>query len=226
MSTDRQVEAGQAVYTRTTLAAYDIIVLGISNQYIWKCPSTKIEENYNKFVSANHLDVGVGTGYFLDRCHFPSESPRIALMDLNTNALDFASKRIGRYMPEIYRQNILEPISGDILQFDSVGLNYLLHCLPGAITEKAVVFEHLKSLMNPGATIFGSTILQGGVKRNLAATYLMQFYNQKGIFSNVRDDIEGLKSELNKSFEDVVVEVIGCVALFSGHVPTHIQVKK
>lgn len=217
ISTDRQVEAGQAVYTKSTLSAYDIIVLGISNRYIWKCPTAKIEENYNKSVSANHLDVGVGTGYFLDRCHFPSESPRIALMDLNTNTLNFASKRIGRFKPEVYRQNILEPISEDILQFDSVGLNYLLHCLPGTITTKAVVFEHLKSLMNPGATIFGSTILQGGVDRNWVAIYLMQFYNNKGVFSNSGDDLEDLKDVLNQYFEDVVVDVCGCVALFSGH---------
>ncbi len=215
---DEQVEAGQAVYTKSTLSAYDTIVLGISNRYIWKCPSARIEEHYNKYISANHLDVGVGTGYFLDRCRFPSESPRVVLMDLNPNTLDFASNRISRYAPETYIQNILEPISADIPRFDSVGLNYLLHCVPGAITKKAVAFDHLISLMIPGATIFGATILQIGVPRNWAAVQLMKLYNEKGIFSNSSDDLEGLERALNERFVDVSLKVVGCVALFSGRI--------
>ena len=215
---DEQVEAGQAVYTKSTLSAYDIIVLGISNRYIWKCPSARIEEHYNKYISANHLDVGVGTGYFLDRCRFPSESPRVVLMDLNPNTLDFASDRISRYAPETYIQNILEPISADIPRFDSVGLNYLLHCVPGAITKKAVAFDHLISLMIPGAAIFGATILQIGVPRNWAAVQLMKLYNEKGIFSNSSDDLEGLERALNERFVDVSLKVVGCVALFSGRI--------
>ena len=213
---DEQVEAGQAVYTKSTLSAYDIIVLGISNRYIWKCPSARIEEHYNKYISANHLDVGVGTGYFLDRCRFPSESPRVVLMDLNPNTLDFASNRISRYAPETYIQNILEPISTSIAQFDSVGINYLLHCLPGSIIEKATVFDHLKPVMNSGATIFGSTILQGELPRGWIAKKLMALYNKKGIFSNTEDNFEGLEIALNQRFENVTLNVVGCVALFSG----------
>lgn len=80
--TTAQVHAGQAVYTRNILSAYDILVLGLSNRYIWQCPSARIESLYNTHVSANHLDVGVGTGYFLDRCRYPATKPRVALMDL------------------------------------------------------------------------------------------------------------------------------------------------
>ena len=69
--TKEQVDAGQAVYTKGNLAAYDLFVLGISNRYIWKCPSVRIKEHYNQHLSSNHLDVGVGTGYFLDQCRFP-----------------------------------------------------------------------------------------------------------------------------------------------------------
>jgi hypothetical protein len=113
-------------------------------------------EHYNRHVSANHLDVGVGTGYFLDHCRFPSHTPRIALMDLNRNSLDFASRRIARYKPETYIRNVLEPIAIDALRFDSIGVNYLLHCLPGTMESKSVAFDHLKALMNPGAVLFGS----------------------------------------------------------------------
>ncbi len=102
-------------------------------------------------------------------------------------------------------------------QFDSVGINYLLHCLPGSISEKAVAFDHLKTLMTQNAVIFGSTILQGGVKRTWAAKQLMHLYNKKGIFSNTKDDLVGLETALKQRFENVAIEVIGCVALFSGY---------
>ena len=109
--TKAEVEAGQAVYTNSTLSFYDVIVVSVSNSYIWKCPSSLIEHHYNANISSNHLDVGVGTGYFLDRCRFPNNNPRVALMDMNANSLEFTSKRLERYQPETYQQNVLEEIS-------------------------------------------------------------------------------------------------------------------
>jgi 2-polyprenyl-3-methyl-5-hydroxy-6-metoxy-1,4-benzoquinol methylase len=217
-ATTDQINAGQAVYTRQNLALYDFVVLGVSNRLIWKCPTQRLLDFYNQNVTANHLDVGVGTGYFLDQCHFPSSTPRVALMDLNSNTLEFASQRIARYKPELYRRNVLDPISLDGGKFDSLGINYLLHCLPGSIESKSAAFEHLKALMNPNAVIFGSTLLQGGVSRSWVAKRLMEAYNKKGVFSNQRDDLDGLKQVLSSSFRDVSVEVVGCVALFSGRV--------
>ena len=143
-----RVRAGQAVYTPKILSVYDIVVLGISNSLVWKCPSERIEAHYNANLTDNHLDIGVGTGYFPDRCQFPSDHPRIALMDLNPNTLAFASKRLARCQPETYRQNILNPIEHNIVPFDSIGMNDLFHCVPGSMTEKAVAFDHLRKLMN------------------------------------------------------------------------------
>ena len=216
--TKAEVEAGQAVYTKITLFFYDVIVVSVSNSHIWKCPSSLIEAHYNANISSNHLDVGVGTGYFLDRCRFPKNNPRVALMDLNPNSLAHTAKRLERYQPETYQQNVLEKIETSIKPFDSIGANYLLHCVPGAITEKAIIFDHLRKLMNPGARVFGSTILQGGVERSWLAQRLMAFYNKKGIFSNTTDSLDDLKSALSQRFKNVKVDVVGCVALFSGQV--------
>jgi len=213
---EEQVRAGQAVYTRRSLHLYDFAVLGLTNHLIWNCPTQRLVEHYNKHITANHLDVGVGTGYFLDHCRFPSHTPRIALSDINRNSLDFAARRIARHTPETYLRNVLEPISIDAANFDSVGINYLLHCLPGTIAAKTVILDHLKALMNPNAVLFGSTLLQGGVTRSWFASRLMAFYNKKGIFSNQHDDLDGLKQALNQRFHDVSVEIVGCAALFSG----------
>ena len=158
----------------------------------------------------------MGTGYFLDRCRFPSQTPRIALLDLNPNTLKFTAQRIQRYQPKTYCRNVLEPIAIDTMKFDSVGINYLLHCLPGSIEFKAVAFDQLKALMNPNAVLFGSTLLQGGISRNWLAKRLMGVYNKKGIFSNQHDDLDGLQHALSERFREVSIEVVGCAALFSG----------
>lgn len=213
---EERIAAGQAVYTRRNLSLYDAVVLGFSNRFVWRCPTPLLLDHYHANVSDNHLDVGVGTGYFLDRCRFPSARPRVALMDMNPNTLAYASERISRYTPEAYEQNVLEAVDAAIEPFDSVGLNYLFHCVPGPITEKAVAFDHLKPLMNPGCRVFGATILHGGARRSWAAKWLMAFYNKKGIFSNTKDTAEGLQSALAERFGDAEVRVVGCVALFSG----------
>ncbi len=216
--TPDQVEAGQSVYTKRTLLAYDLVVLGISNQFIWQCPTQQLVAHYQQNVTANHLDVGIGTGYFLDQCQLPAAKPRIALMDLNPHTLEFAARRLVRYQPELYRRNILEPIALDGDKFNSVGINYLLPCIPGSIESKSVAFDYLQAVMNPDAVIFGSTLLQGNVPRSWFAKRLMDVYNSKGIFSNQEDDLEGLKRGLSRRFKDVSVKVVGCAALFSGRV--------
>jgi 2-polyprenyl-3-methyl-5-hydroxy-6-metoxy-1,4-benzoquinol methylase len=209
-----EVIAGQAVYSKLVLNVYDIWVLGISNSYIWKCSSGKILNHFRQHISANHLDVGVGTGYFLDKCNLPLTS-RIALMDLNNNSLQSSSTRLSRYNPEKYRQNILEPLNYTVKPFDSISLNYLLHCLPGDLSQKAVVFDNVLPLLSTGGTIFGSTILQGKLRRNAAAVKLMNIYNRKGIFSNTMDTLEELENVMGKRFKQFEIKTEGCVALFS-----------
>jgi ubiquinone/menaquinone biosynthesis C-methylase UbiE len=211
-----RAEAGHTVYTKSVLAFYDLFVLRFSNRFIWRCPSKHFLALYDRHVTSNHLDVGVGTGFFLDRCRFPMNRPRLALMDLNVNCLDVASKRLARYRPERYRANVLDPIRFDASRFESIGMNYLLHCLPGTVRTKCAVFRHLKPLLNPGGVMFGATLLHGGVHRSWAASQLMALYNSKGIFTNNQDDLEGLREVLARNLTAVTVEVVGCAALFSG----------
>lgn len=214
-----QIIAKQAgFYSKKILHIYDMLVLGILNHSIWKCPTRFIVNHYNTHISSNHLDVGVGTGYFLDRCRFPIKTPRIGLMDLNQAPLDFVQQRISHYQPETYKHNVLSPVNHKIRKFDSVGLNYLLHCIPGTIKSKAVVFDHLKTLVKPNGILFGSTLLQDGVPRTLFAKHLMTVYNEKGIFSNRADHLTGLIKELTKRFNDISIEVVGCAVLFTARV--------
>lgn len=212
------VDAGHAFYTKRTLAIYDVMILGFFSRMAWKCPSTRILQHYDDHVTANHLDIGVGTGYFLDRCRFETDAPRVALMDLNVDCLEKARSRIARYDPEVYTANVLEPLTFDVPGFDSVGMNYLLHCIPGSIAAKAVAFEHVKALVNPGGIVFGATLLHDGVPRNRLARQVMARNNRHGIFSNTDDSLEGLRAALEEHLTDSAVEVVGCVGIFSGTV--------
>ena len=211
--------AGQAVYSPFVLTLYDMGVLGLSCRWLWRCPASILLAHYQQNISGNHLDVGVGSGYFLDKVNFPALNPRVALMDLNPNSLDFCSRRIDRYQPQNLQRNVLEPIDYQGDKFDSLGMNLLLHCLPGTMLEKACAFDHLLPLLNPGARVFGATILQGDVPRNLAARGAMKVYNRKGIFSNQNDSLASLKQALESRLDQVDVQVKGYMALFSGSRP-------
>ena len=208
-----RAERGQAVYSPLVLRTYDWVVLGASNRLLWRCPTSELRRLYDRQVSSRHLDIGVGTGYFLDKAAWPVATPAITLLDLNENSLAFAARLIERYAPRTVRANALEPLPA-IGPFDSCGLCYLLHCLPGAIPEKAVLFDHLRPLLAPGARVFGATILQGRAPRSRPAQALMNIYNKKGIFSNASDTLDDLHAALTARFTRVDVTMHGAVALF------------
>lgn len=210
------VAAGYAVYTRATLPLYDLWVHGLSNPWIWKCPTRRLHALYDRYLSANHLDVGVGTGFFLDRSTPPHERPRLALMDANPRCLARAGGRLARYRPELIRRNVLEPIAWGGPPFDSIGLNYLLHCLPGPMPRKSKALDHLVPLLRSGGVLFGATILGRGVPCGPAARGLMRVYQRRGIFANGEDDAASLAEALHARFVEVELAVCGCVALFSG----------
>jgi SAM-dependent methyltransferase len=210
------VEAGQSVYSPLVLAAYDAFVLGFSNRYVWRCRSATMLARYDQFAGPRHLDAGVGTGWFLDHCRWRGHQPEVTLLDLNENSLRTAARRIRRYEPRLVHANVLDPVDLGQADFDSIGLNYLLHCLPGTAEVKtAAVVENLAKCLKPGGVLFGGTILGRGVRHNALGRMLMRLYNRKGIFSNFEDDRDGLERGLALQFGAVEVEIVGAVALFA-----------
>ena len=203
----------QLIIAKLLFALYNSLVLGFSNRFVWNCPTKRLQSLYNAHISTNHLEAGAGTGYFIDRCRFPAHPDRLVLLDINGYCLAETAHRLLRYHPVAYRRSILEPL--DIQEgFDSVGINYVLHCLPGTIESKATVFEHLRRVMNKGAVLFGSTTLYHGVYRNILARGCMTAYNRLGIFSNEHDSFEGLQKALSLHFSEVSLEIVGCSGLF------------
>lgn len=218
MTMDTNVEAGQAIYTPATLKAYDWFVLGFSNRLLWRCPTSHLRDLYARNAGARHLDIGVGTGYFLDKAPWPVARPDITLVDLNAHSLAAAARRIARFSPQTVTANCLEPLPVEG-GFSSIALGYLLHCLPGSIAEKAAVFDHAAPLLAPDGVLFGATILQGDAPRSAPARALMNFYNRKGVFSNATDTFQDLVFQLESRFADVTTRRIGAVALFEARRP-------
>jgi SAM-dependent methyltransferase len=214
----QQRRLGAGVYGRASLSLYDVGVLGLTNRLIWRCPSDRILDLYQSCVTANHLDVGVGTGFFLDRVEFPRPSPRVGLLDLSGASLTHTARRLIRYEPEMYRADVLQPITTSIEPFDSIGLNYLLHCLPGPMEYKAAAFDNLLPLLRPGGVLFGGTVLRHVPRLPVQARAWMALYNALGAFDNARDSLDALHFELSSRFVEVEVETRGAVALFKARV--------
>jgi SAM-dependent methyltransferase len=214
--TPARVRAGYAPYTPALLRIYDRGVLGINSRFIWRCPVRHLREHFAAHVTSSHLDVGVGTGYFLAKATFPTESPRIALMDMSRSALDFAADRLRRYSPQTIEHNVLEPYAASIEPFSSVSMNYLLHCVPGNLRQKKVVFEHLVALLEPGGVLFGATILTHGVPTNFFSRAFLRYCWRIGIMNSEEDDLDDLRAVLDDVFDRSEVRVQGMVAIFTG----------
>lgn len=212
------VRAGAAIYNPVVLAMYDAMVLGLANKYAWRCPNEVLLDWYQAHISPNHLEVGVGTGYHLDHCRFAGAA-RIVLADLNGNALRKTARRIERYRPNAYELNVLAPFELPEAPFDSIAMNYVLHCLPGQkIPAKAVAFDHVLRFLKPGGVLFGATILALGVELNALARALLAFFNRLGVINNAGDSLAALECSLKNRFSRVEVRVVGSVALFSGRI--------
>ena len=217
---------GAAAYTPSALALYDLFVLGFSNSLVWRCPTRVLLNFYNQHISVRHLDIGVGTGYFLDRCRFPTAAgatkqmttPSITLFDLNPNCLTRTARRIRRYAPSCHIGNVLQPIDIGLGSFDSIALNYVFHCVPGNLESKSIVFENVKPLLNRGGVVFGSTILGQDGTHNFMAKKLMKLYNAKGIFNNLSDRLRDLEAGLDAHFGEYTIRIEGSVALFSARI--------
>jgi len=65
---------GQRLYSPWFLAIYDLLVLGLYTNLVWRCPTRHLVQQYTHHIGRRHLDVGPGTGYFLEHARVPPAS--------------------------------------------------------------------------------------------------------------------------------------------------------
>ncbi|MGV4987459.1 class I SAM-dependent methyltransferase [Streptomyces sp. NRAIS4] len=213
-----QVHAGQAMYRPSTLALYDLVAFKINCRFLFRVPVSEVVAMFDRNVSPDHLDVGVGTGYFLDNCR-TAPGQAITLADLNEHSLRHAARRLARFEVRTVRANALEPLPLPEAAFGSASTNFLLHCVPGTIRQKAKVLDHVAACVRPGGRIFGATVLTQGVPVGAAARAAFSAWNWRGVMHNSEDSLDDLRTELAARFPTHQLSVHGCTALFEAEVP-------
>jgi SAM-dependent methyltransferase len=210
---DPRIAHAQEVYTRGKLAIYDALVLGVFCSLIWKYSPRQMRRLYDSSVGRRHLDIGPGTGYFLEHCHFPP-NPEITLLDLSQECLDVSARRIANLHPTLSRANLMYPLPLPKKHFDSAAMNLVFHTIPGGWEGKGIIFKHVAETLRPGGTLFGTSVLAEGVPMSRFTRKMISEQHRRGNFQNQGDDPEGLRAQLAKYFPESSVEVHGVTAVF------------
>jgi ubiquinone/menaquinone biosynthesis C-methylase UbiE len=211
---ERRMAHAQETYTRGRLRIYDKMVLGGFCSLVWRCPARVMRRLYDGSVGDRHLEIGPGTGYFVDKCRFPTPEPEITLLDLNSECLEVSSRRLARYRPRACQANLMNPLPLPARHFDSAAMNLVFHTIPGGWEHKGIIFKHVAETLRPGGVLFGTTVLAEGVPMNRLTHRLLIEQHERGNFQNQGDDAPGLERQLAQYFPEYRVTIRGIVAIF------------
>lgn len=213
MDRDDPAYRGQSDYTRALLSVYDPIVLGLAATVVWRCPTGVLVERYRRNIRERHLDVGPGTGYFLDRSGLPQGSP-VTILDPNANVLDHAARRLRHLDITTVQADVCKPLPIDG-PFESAALHLVIHCLPGPLSRKAAAVANVAAVLAPTGILFGASVLGASEPHPWLARRVLGAFNRRGAFDNRSDSESGLRGILESSFEQVELDTIGSMAVFA-----------
>jgi SAM-dependent methyltransferase len=203
---------GQSGYNAVMLAIYDAWVLKFMTKAVWKVPVEPGVDRYRQHMGRRHLDVGPGTGYFIEEAD-PPRNTQITLLDPNPTVLRYAAKRLEERHPVTVEADVMKPLPVDG-PFDSAALSFVLHCLRGPEGNKAVAVRNIADVLSPDGVLFGGTVLGLDGNHTRSARTFLRAANKQGGFDNLDDTAEGLRRILETSFSTVDVDVVGSAAFF------------
>jgi SAM-dependent methyltransferase len=217
MDRDDPAYAGQSEYTPLFLRLYDPVILGVFTRFIWRCPTKRLVDGYRKHIRPRHLDVGPGTGYFLERAGL-ADGSAVTLLDPNPNVLDYASRRLRGLDITIVEADVTRPLplKGS---FASAAMSGVIHCLPGPQSRKAAAVANVAAVLAPTGVFFGSSILGTSARHSRLARRVLDRNNRLGIFDNLGDTEEGIREMLEASFGRVDLETVGSMSIFEAANP-------
>ena len=212
---------GQAGYNPVMLAIYDPWVLGFMTRAVWHTRIAVGVDLYRKHLGHRHLDVGPGTGYFLEKAD-PPAGTQITLLDPNPHVLRHASRRLAALHPSTVEADVMKPlpVRGP---FDSAALSFVLHCLRGPMSNKAIAIRNVADVLTPDGVLFGGTVLGTSEPHSRSARLFLLAANKQGGFDNLGDTLDGLRGILSDTFQDVQVETEGSAALFAASRPRRVS---
>lgn len=207
------VHFGQRFFSVMSHKLYDVSLYRWITSYVWRCPTEELVNNYVEHVSDNHLEAGVGTGYLLEKTMCPEFTKRLVLMDLNRGCLAKAAERLKHLSPKQTQHNITQPIT-EYKNFKSVGINYVLHCIPGSFWYNRDIFKHLSDVLTVDGVLFGATLLNLKSESRWSARIFMALLNMLGIFHNDAHRFFELKQALELAFQKVEIRRVGNAVIF------------
>ena len=213
MDRDDPAYKGQSEYSRLLLNLYDPLVLGPIARFVWRCPTSGLLERYREHIRDRHLDVGPGTGYFLERSGLP-EGSQVTILDPNANVRRHVSRRLRHLDVTAVEADVLKPlpVNGP---FDSAALHLVIHCLPRPLTRKALAIANVAAVLAPTGVLFGASVLGTSGRHTWPARRMLGAFNRQGGFDNLHDTEEGLHQILAASFDHVDLETVGSIAIFA-----------
>tara|TARA_B100000161_G_C33521009_1_gene401099 strand:+ start:47 stop:673 length:627 start_codon:yes stop_codon:yes gene_type:complete len=193
------------------LKFYDYLVNDINCNYAWRCHKSNIFENYKNNIKKNHLEIGPGTGYFLKNNY---QINKLYIMDINDDTLSFTKKNLDSvYNIESINHNIFSD-KLKIKDLNSVGLNYVLHCVPGRLEDNVDnLINNLES--NNKINFFGATVVSDKNLQNTLSSVELFFLNKYNIFNNELDTSENLINYLKYNQIKFHKKIVGNVLIFS-----------
>jgi SAM-dependent methyltransferase len=219
LSMDRSDPAyrGQADYGRLLLNLYDPIVIGVLGKLLWRFPGYPLLDLYRTRITANHLDVGPGTGYLIDHSGLPDGS-HVTILDPNRTVLQHVTRRLRRLDVTAVEADVLKPLPIDG-PFQSAALSLVIHCLPGPTSHKALAVRNVAAVLEPTGVLFGASVLGRSADHRWLARRVLAAFNRRGAFDNLDDTEAGLREILAASFETVELETFGTIAVFTASRP-------
>jgi len=191
-------------YTRRFLKVYDPWVVGVMAPLVWKLRPEYGLDLYRSHLGQRHLDVGPGTGYFIERAS--PDGVDLTLLDANPQVLEHCADRLERWHPTTARANVLSPLPVDG-PFDSAAMAHVIHCLPGPMSAKALAIRHVAAVLSDDGVLFGGTVLGMRADHTRLARAFLRVANRQGGFDNRDDDVEGLRRILGASFREVEIDL-------------------
>ena len=191
--------------------------LGPIARFVWRCPTPNLLASYRAGIREPHLDIGPGTGYFIDHSGI-QDGARVTIVDPNPNVLRHAAGRLRRLDVTAVEADALKPlpVAGP---YASAALNLVLHCLPGPIERKATAVANVASVLARDGVLFGASVLGESGPHTWVGRRVLHSFNRRGAFDNLADTADSIRSILDASFEEVELGSVGSIAIFTASRP-------
>ena len=197
---------------------YDLLVNKLNCKYIWRCNYNIINSLYDRNISKHHLEIGPGTGFFINKFKFDN----LTLCDINQDILDYSfdnlknnSKNISKINFNLF-DNLSQTNLNKNVKFESVGANYVLHCIPGKIEDKLLTLVHNLKKINKShkCVLYGGTVINDPYYNTFLSNALIKCLNHFKIFNNKEDFSYNIINNLEKHNIKFDYSIVGCVFIF------------